>query len=296
MKRNPRIEEELFPFYALDALTDEEKAEVENYVAANPAAAAQLAELTLAAAELSEVATPLTPTPTVKANLMARVEADLRATQPAAPIAAPAAARPATPRRQAKAPSTPWWRSFTPLLAGFAALALILSTLAIRQLAGQVGELRATVATLEAGSGTLQTRVDALATENDALRRELAGRDDLLAQYTQPGALTMTIGDITGQNPDARAVLTLDPTAEAATLRVANLPPLSGGDTYQAWLIVGETPVSAGTFTVDETGVATHVIPGGLPGPFDAMGISIEPAGGSETPTPGNIILLGSAF
>ena len=184
----------------------------------------------------------------------------------------------------------------TPILVGFAALALILSTLAIRQLAGEVGELRATVATLEAGSGTLQTRVDALSTENDALRQELAGRDDLLAQYTQPGALTMAIGDITGENPDARAVLTLDPTAEAATLRVANLPPLPGGETYQAWLIVDDTPISAGTFTVDEEGVATHVFPGGLPGPFDAMGISIEPAGGSEAPTPGNIILLGSAF
>lgn len=294
MERNLRIEEELFPFYALDALTDEEKAEVERYIAGNPAAAAELAELTRAAAELSAVTPPLTPSPTVKADLMARVEADLRATQPAAPVIAPAA-RPA-PRPQAKAPKQPWWRSFMPLLVGFAALALILSTLAIRQLAGEVGELRATVATLEAGSGTLQTRVDALSTENEALRQELAGRNDLLAQYTQPGALTMTIGDITGENPDARAVLTLNPTAEAATLRVANLPPLPGGETYQAWLIVDDTPISAGTFTVDETGVATHVIPGGLPGPFDAMGISIEPVGGSETPTPGNIILLGSAF
>lgn len=295
MERNPRIEEELFPFYALDALTDEEKAEVERYIAANPAAAAQLAELTQAATELGEAAPPLMPSPGVKADLMARVAADLRATQPAAPIIAPATARPA-PRPPAQAPKQPWWRSFTPMLAGFAALALILSTLAIRQLSGEVGELRATVATLEAGSGTLQTRVDALATENDALRQELSGQDDLLAQYTQPGAMTLTIGDTTGENPDARAVLTLNPTAEAATLRVANLPPLPGGETYQAWLIVGDTPVSAGTFTVDETGVATHVLPGGLPGPFDAMGISIEPSGGSEAPTPGNIILLGSAF
>ncbi|MEZ4541135.1 MAG: anti-sigma factor [Chloroflexota bacterium] len=296
MERNPRIEEELFPFYALDALTDEEKAEVERYVAGNPAAAARLAELTLAASELNEVAPPLTPSPAVKAGLMARVEADLRAAQPAAPLAAPPAARRPTPRPPLEAPSRPWWRSFMPLLAGFAALALILSTLAIRQLSGEVGELRATVATLEAGSGTLQTRIDALSTENETLRQKLAVRDDLLAQYTQPGALTMTIGDITGANPDARAVLTLDPTAEAATLRVANLPPLPADETYQAWLIVDDAPISVGTFTVDEAGIATHVIPGGLPGRFDAVGISIEPAGGSQTPTPGNIILLGGAF
>jgi len=38
MERNDRIEDELFPFYALDALTDDERAEVDAYVAANPAA------------------------------------------------------------------------------------------------------------------------------------------------------------------------------------------------------------------------------------------------------------------
>ena len=35
MERNTRIEEELFPFYVLDALTAEERREVDDYVAGN---------------------------------------------------------------------------------------------------------------------------------------------------------------------------------------------------------------------------------------------------------------------
>ena len=77
-------------------------------------------------------------------------------------------------------------------------------------------------------------------------------------------------------------------------MRVANLPPPDAGTIYQAWLIVGDTPVSAGTFAVDEQGDAVHALTGDLPESFDAVGVSIEPEGGSQTPTPGNIILLGS--
>ena len=80
MERNTRIEEELFPFYALDALTAEEREEVERYVAADPAARLRLAELTAAALELGASAPPLAPSPAVKANLMARVAADAATT------------------------------------------------------------------------------------------------------------------------------------------------------------------------------------------------------------------------
>ena len=57
MKRDQRIEEELFPFYALHALTDEERAEVDAYIAVNPEAAARLAALAQDAAGLALMAT-----------------------------------------------------------------------------------------------------------------------------------------------------------------------------------------------------------------------------------------------
>ena len=72
---NNRIEEELFPFYALDALTAEERAEVEAYIARDPAAKARLNSLQETAELLPLAAEPVMPSPTVKANLMARVQA-----------------------------------------------------------------------------------------------------------------------------------------------------------------------------------------------------------------------------
>ena len=78
MERNTRIEEELFPFYVLDALTAEERLEVDDYVAGNREARARLAQLTPAVADLSAAATtPITPSPAVKAGLLARIEACL---------------------------------------------------------------------------------------------------------------------------------------------------------------------------------------------------------------------------
>ena len=74
---------------------------------------------------------------------------------------------------------------------------------------------------------------------------------------------------------------------------MANLPPPETGTTYQAWLIVGGAPVSAGTFDVDASGRGLHHI-AATTGSFDAVGVSLEPAGGSDQPTPDQIILLGA--
>lgn len=293
MERNTRIEEELFPFYALDALTEEERDEVERYVAGNPEAGVRLAELSSTALYLVEETAPISPPAAVKASLMARIEAE----NPAArPIESAAPAQPRPPARKPAIPRRPWWQSFAPALGAFAALALIVSGITLWQLSRQVGELREQVAVLQQDAGSLQTQVGALESENETLRRELLTREDLLAQFSHPGAVTLAIGDATGENPAAVGTLTFDPTAATSTLRVANLPPLDTSETYQAWVIVGETPHSAGTFSVDESGLGTHIIPGDLPTSFDAVGVSIEPAGGSETPTPGNIILLGNSF
>lgn len=46
-------------------------------------------------------------------------------------------------------------------------------------------------------------------------------------------------------------------------------------------------------FVVDANGNGTHILSGELPPEFDAIGVSMEPEGGSATPTQGKIILLG---
>lgn len=290
MERNDRIEEELFPFYALDALTDEERAEVEAYVAGNPEARARLDEALEGAAALAMTAAPLAPSPEVKARLMARVDADLALEN----LAAPRRAAAAPPR-----PPAPATRRFSlgdfflGRSLGFAALLILLGAFGLWRLWQQSGDLRAQLAAQEARTAALQAELDQLRTDNAALREELATREEILARFQQPGAVTFTLGDPAGERPAAGTITTHSDSGEML-LTVANLPPPPPGTTYQAWLIVGETPVSAGTFAVDENGRGIHEIPDAPPGSFDAVGVSLEPAGGSQQPTPENIVLVGA--
>ena len=172
-------------------------------------------------------------------------------------------------------------------------LLVLLGAFGLWRLWQQSSDLRAQVAELQTTTAALQATLEATQGENQVLRRELAARDETLAQFRQPGAVTIAIGDATGEHPTAAGTLTMNRATGQAALDVANLPPLHEGTTYQAWMIVGGAPVSAGTFAVDAAGQGHHVI-AAAPGTFEAVGVSLEPAGGSEQPTPGNIILLGS--
>jgi len=297
MERNDRIEEELFPFYALDALTDDERAEVESYIAANPAAGARLLAAQDAVAAFAARLEPVAPDPAVKSRLMARI-ADETAPQPVAAerpasVAPPLATRhPLPAARPARGPNLRDF--FFGRALGFALLLVLLGGFGLWRLWQQTNDLRAQVATLQAQAIALQSDVDRLQTTNDVLWAELAARDETLAQFRQPGAVTVAIGDATGEHPAAVGTLTILPDGDEVTLSVANLPPPPADSTYQAWLIVGGAAVSAGTFAVDTAGQGRHLITNAAPGTFEAVGVSLEPSGGSNQPTPGSIILLGS--
>jgi anti-sigma factor RsiW len=68
--------EELLPFYALDALTEEERERVEAYLAKHPEARTQVDEMTRAASALPQGVAAVQPSARTKAALMARVAAD----------------------------------------------------------------------------------------------------------------------------------------------------------------------------------------------------------------------------
>ena len=102
---------------------------------------------------------------------------------------------------------------------------------------------------------------------------------DLKGQATMPGAAGRAFWSRT-----AGIMFTAD-----------RLPALPAGRVYQLWTITGTTPTSAGTFEPDKSGAASHVVsvPAGAPPP-DAFGVTIEPTGGSATPTL-PIVLIGTA-
>ena len=85
----------------------------------------------------------------------------------------------------------------------------------------------------------------------------------------------------TQYSPGAMGELVMDQSGTYGTLVVANLANLAPERQYQIWLIKGNAHISAGVFSVNPEGYASHEVI--APDPlvyYDAIGISIEPAGG----------------
>src|SRR6266511_4249384 len=71
--------EELLPFYALEALTDDERELVEKYLAEHPEARQQAEEMSKTASALPQAIPPVEPAPHVKQALLRRVASDAEA-------------------------------------------------------------------------------------------------------------------------------------------------------------------------------------------------------------------------
>jgi anti-sigma-K factor RskA len=74
--------EELLPFYAMDALTEEERALVEEYLTGHPEARRQVEEMSRTVSALPQAVAPVEPRPQVRQALMKRVVADAGARAP----------------------------------------------------------------------------------------------------------------------------------------------------------------------------------------------------------------------
>ena len=88
----------------------------------------------------------------------------------------------------------------------------------------------------------------------------------------------------------ANGQLVVTPERDAALI-VNDLAPAPSGKTYEAWVIEGETPTPAGTFSGGgaQTAVAlTRAVPEGA-----TVAVTLEPAGGSESPT-GDVLFSAS--
>jgi anti-sigma-K factor RskA len=92
-----------------------------------------------------------------------------------------------------------------------------------------------------------------------------------------------------------RARVLLDAESGEAAVVLAGVPPLEPGKTYELWAIRGNNaPEPAGLLAVaDASGAALHVAPIKAPSEVTAFAVSIEPAGGSPSPT-GPVVLAGT--
>lgn len=258
----PREIEELLPFYALDALTDEEREFVEAYLREHPEARQQLDEMEKAVSALPHSESPVEPAARTKQALMARVAVDREEKSHA------------SKQEQAPRPREMRWVNI------FQAFGLGAATVAI---------LWAVVLNIQLSY--LQTQV---ATLSEALVAQSNALEQINQQLSQqPVAETVTISlKGTDVQPQAQGQLIADPNKNSAVLVIAGLDQLEPGKTYQVWLIDGGGPKSAGLLSIDSQGQAVLIVTAELTiGEFNALGISVEPEGGSQQPT-GDIVVL----
>ena len=260
--------EELLPFYTLDALTDEERELVEEYLAEHPEARLQVQELKSGASALPHSVAPVVPPPHVKETLMSRVEADAQARQSSSRRDTSSLR---VPRESARR-SVRLEDIFRVLSLGAAAAAILWAFV-----------LNAQVARLQSEISSLNEKVAAQSQSLDDLVRNLPQPD-------QSDVITVSLKSTADENR-ALGQLIANRNDKSAVVVISGLPPLEPGKTYQVWLI-GGAPVSAGLLAVDENGRSVLIITSEEAiGSFESVGISIEPEGGSEQPT-GDIVVL----
>ena len=89
----------------------------------------------------------------------------------------------------------------------------------------------------------------------------------------------------------AHGLMMVSDAGTRALLLAVNLPPLPNNKVYQVWLIKSGRKYSAGFMTVDSTGFGKAIIIPESPfGHFDAIGITVEPLGGSIGPTSDSVL------
>jgi anti-sigma-K factor RskA len=139
----------------------------------------------------------------------------------------------------------------------------------------------------------LTDQITQLQNGNASLRQELSAQRAVVAQLTTPNVQVMLI-DGTNTLPNAHGHFVANPADNSALLIVAGLPQLQPNQEYQFWLVQNGTPMRAGTLDVYDDGLGLLLISSSEQiGSFEAMGISIEPAGSSGAPE-SEMIMLGN--
>lgn len=302
-RQGPVDPAELLAAYALDAVTDEEREIVERHLAVSPEASAEVDAYREAAVGLADDAAPVAPPASLKASIFDRLDdtpqvgatapgGDPRATTDAAapaphdPVGDVASAPvesllppPATPLAPvAPAPVATPAEAMAPVGAGPAELAarrrwfqrpgaiLASAAAAVLLIAGAVVGLNWTGI---AGWGA-QREVQAIASADDA--------QTATVETAVGGEVTIVWSEQLGRS----AIL------------AEGLPDVGDDETYELWYIdaSGEELAATPAGLFDPDGGAAYVVLDGEFEPGLLIGITVEPAGGSDAPTTEPIVAI----
>lgn len=136
--------------------------------------------------------------------------------------------------------------------------------------------------------------------ERDAKQDAEAEADRLAAQLAEPQSQP-TVDAVsyrltaTPNGPANASGTAFMPLSGSGVLSVVNLPAPEAGMAWQMWYFRDDAqpPVAGATFTVNEDGMGYSPIPADV-GSFRGIGVSLEPEGGSASPTTA-MVLQGSS-
>lgn len=256
--------------WALDALPDDERLAFERYLRDDDDASAEATELADTAVLLGLAIPPVTPPPALRNRVLATVEGIPqvaprdRDDSAAAPVAAPVVDRMPQGRHHAARRgilSTGRTLRFT------------------RRTAAMLATSLAVLAALVVGGVTVRGLV-APTTETQAIAQIQDAADARTARASIVGGGTATV--------------TWSAAQERSALAVADASPTPADRVYQLWYINGGKARSAGLFSVGASGRAAVALEGRLRA-GDTVGVTIEPKGGSTSPTTKPIVAVETA-
>jgi anti-sigma factor RsiW len=247
--------EETLSAFALGALPEAEAAAVARHAAGCPTCRGLTAELTAGASLLAAAAAPAEPSAGLRQRLLAAAQAEQRN---GAPLDVPAAPIPFPgPPPTGMAPRARGrGAAWFPWLATAAALLVSLS----------------------------------VGVWNAQMRGEAREQAEVLAVYENASRLWPLAG--TAEAPRARGVVAAPASGGPPVVLLHDLPRLDRGRTYQVWVIRDGQPASAAVLRPGPAEQHVVELQQGLAG-VQTVAVSVEPAGGSPSPT-GPIVLAGN--
>ncbi len=267
MNMNEYISSGILESYVLDVATPEEMKEVEMYASMHPEIKLELEAIEKA---MHSYATEhsITPPPQLKDKILAQIAAETSNSSPAK--------EPVTRSMNEGASSN---SRFSTWSIAASLLFLISATFAIYY-GVQNGQLNSSINKMQQANTALSDSVKALASNMDQIHNDMAIMQDTAYKVVKLKGLKIS--------PESKAMVCWSPADKKVYVEIDKLPSAPSGMQYQLWAIVDGKPVSEGMLTAGN----------GLHHMRDvehaqAFAISLEKAGGSETPK-GDIYVMGA--
>jgi anti-sigma-K factor RskA len=268
---------ELAASYALDVLSDDERRTFEQHLEVCPECAGEAASLRATVSELAYSVPPRQAPAHLRARVLKAIETAPAVVPPIprqVPVAAP---RPAS--------TNAWWLAAAAVLAGIAVGGYALALRAhvsfldqeLREARAQASAAQRQLVDAQAQLARAQREVQRVNLTTTILASPDVIRVDLKGQAAAPAAIGRAFWS------RSRGVL----------FTASSLPSLPASKAYQLWILPSSgAPLSAGVLTLDSEGRTLSVGEAGTSEAPKGFAVTIEPAGGSATPTM-PIVLVG---